>query len=98
MSGKDSKTIGRSMEETREYHARYLTAVNSPIRRNILRAIRRGHTTIEALHSDTGLSPEVLEWHLSILEHGFCVEKTIIDGKLVYKLTKEGTVVDYTDK
>jgi len=85
------------MEETKDYHARYLTAINSPVRRRILRALRQGHTTIEALRSETGLGPEALEWHLGILEHGFCVEKDIIDGKPVYKLTKEGMVVDYLD-
>ena len=98
MSGKDSRTIGRSMQETREYHARYLMAVNSPVRRRILRALKEGHTTIEALHSETGLAAEVLEWHLSILEYGLCVEKDVKDGKVVYKLTKEGMIVDYLDK
>jgi DNA-binding transcriptional ArsR family regulator len=86
------------MEETREYHARYLMAVNNPVRRRILRALKQGHATIEALHSDTGLAPEVLEWHLSILEYGLCVEKNVRDGKAVYKLTKEGMIVDYLDK
>ena len=86
------------MEETREYHARYLTAVNSPVRRRILRALKEGHTTVETLQSVTSLSAEVLEWHLSILEHGFCVEKDVVDGKQVYRLTREGMVVDYLDK
>jgi len=35
MSDKDSKTIGDSMEETRDRHARYLRAVNNPVRRDI---------------------------------------------------------------
>jgi len=98
LSGKDSKTIGRSMDETREYHARYLMAVNSPIRRRILRALKQGHTTLEALHSETDLAPEVLEWHLSILEYGLCVKKNVGGGKAVYKLTKEGMIVDYLDR
>jgi len=86
------------MEETREYHARYLTAVNNPLRRKILRALKQGHTTIEALHAETGLDPRVLEWHLSILEHGFCVRKEMRDGGRIYRLTKEGMVVDYLDR
>jgi len=30
MSGKNSKKIGKSIEETRRYHKRYLRAINSP--------------------------------------------------------------------
>ena len=98
MSGKDSKTIGGSMEETKEYHVRYLRAMNNPQRRTILRALKDGDATIEALQSGTGLDPEKLSWHLSILEHGFCVEKEVKKGKTVYRLTQEGKVVDYLDK
>lgn len=98
LSGKDSKTIGRSMEETKEYHLRYLRAVNNPLRRNILRALKDGDATIEVLQSRTGLDATTLRWHLSILEHGFCVEKEDRDGKTVYVLTQEGNVVNYMDK
>ena len=98
MSGKDSKTIGDSMEETREYHLRYLRAVNNPLRRDILRALKDGDATIEALHSKTGLGVKTLEWHLSILEHGFCVQKEERDGETTCMLTKEGRVVDYVER
>ena len=97
MSGKDSKTIGKSVEETRQYHTRYLRAINSPLRREILRALKEGDATIEDLQLSTGLDKDALKWHLSVLEHGFCVEKDIEKGKLVYKLTQEGRVVDYLE-
>ncbi|UCH57963.1 MAG: winged helix-turn-helix transcriptional regulator [Candidatus Bathyarchaeota archaeon] len=98
MSGKDSRTIGRSMEETKEYHLRYLRAINSPLRRGILRALKEGEGSFEDLRERTGLDAEALEWHLGILEHGFCVEKEEREGRTVYKLTQEGMVVDYVDK
>ncbi len=97
MSDKGSKTVGRSIEETRQYHTRYLRAINNPLRREILRALKKGYATIEDLQSSTGLDNETLKWHLSVLEHGFCVEKAIKQGKLVYKLTQEGRVVDYLE-
>lgn len=98
MARKDSKTIGDSMEETKEYHLRYLRAVNNPLRRKILRALKVGDATIETLQSRTGLDAGMLEWHLSILEHGFCVEKEVRDGETLYKITEEGKVVDYMDR
>lgn len=98
MSSKDSKTIGDSMEETKEYHLRYLRAVNNPIRREILRVLKDGDSTIKTLQSKTGMDARELEWHMSILEHGFCVEREVREGKTVYKLTKEGKVVDYIEQ
>jgi len=97
LSEKGSKTIGRSIEETRQYHTRYLRAINSPLRREILRALKKGCGTIEDLQSSTGLDNDTLKWHLSVLEHGFCIEKDIKQGKPVYTLTQEGRVVDYLE-
>ena len=98
LSDKDSKTIGDSMEETKEYHVRYLRAINSPVRRELLRALKGGEATVEALGVRTGMEEKALTWHLSILEHGFCVEKQEKGGEVVYDLTQEGRVVDYVDK
>lgn len=98
MAGKDSKTIGKSIEETRKYHLLYLRAINNPLRRRILRAIKDGCTTIEDLRSSTGLDTDSLKWHLSVLERGFCLEKNIRDGKVIYKLTQEGKVIDYMEQ
>lgn len=97
MARKDSKTIGDSLEETKEYHLRYLRAVNNPLRREILRALKEGDATIETLRAKTGLDAKAVQWHLGILEHGFCVEKETRDGETLYKLTKEGKVVDYVE-
>lgn len=95
MSSRNSKTVSDSIEETREYHARYLRAINNPLRREILKALKEEHATIEQLQSITGLGKGALKWNLDILENGFCVEKDDKEGKLVYRLTQEGKVVDY---
>ncbi len=92
-----SKLTNDSIEKTRQYHERYLRAVNNPQRREILKAIKQGYGTIEALKAKTGLDNEVLIWHLNILEHDFCVEKDESQGKTTYKLTKEGRIVDYLE-
>jgi len=86
------------MEETKEYHERYLRAVNNPLRRDILRALKDGDATLKTLESITGLDTKTLDWHMSILEHGFCVEREEESGKTLYRLTQEGKVVDYVDK
>jgi hypothetical protein len=44
-----------------------------------------------------GLSKATLEWHLEILEYGFCVEKENKKGKWIYKPTQEGEVVDFLE-
>jgi len=95
--GEESRTIGDSIEETKEYHVRYLRAVSSPLRREILRAIRDGCLTVGDLRGRTGLDENALNWHLSILERGFCVEKDVKKGKPVYRLTQEGKVVNYLE-
>ncbi len=86
------------MEETKEYHVRYLRAINSPVRRDILRSLKEGEATVETLAERTGIEEKSLAWHLSILEHGFCVEKQEKGGEVIYDLTQEGRVVDYVDK
>ena len=97
LSKKDSVNTSKSIEENRLYHTRYLRAINSPVRREILRALKKGYATMRDLQSSIGLDEKSLKWHLSVLEHGSCVEKEIKQGKLIYKLTKEGQVVDYLE-
>jgi DNA-binding transcriptional ArsR family regulator len=75
LSDKDAKTIGGSMEETKERHLRYLRVINNPIRRTILRELKGGSATIEELKTRTDLDPKTISWHLDILEWGYCVEK-----------------------
>lgn len=93
-----SKTIGGSIEETREYHLRYLRAVNNPVRRSILRALKGREMSFEELLFITGLEEKVLRWHLEILENGFCVEKAEREGTVFYSLTEEGKVVEYIER
>lgn len=97
MSDKRSKTTTDSIEETRLFHSRYLRAMNSPLRRGILRIIKENNCTIEQLERKTHLDNATLKWHLDILENGFCVEKQINQGMIVYKLTQEGKVIEFLD-
>jgi predicted transcriptional regulator len=97
LSSKRSKTLTDSIEETRLFHTRYLRAINSPLRRKILRILNEKQSTIEEIQHRTSLDKATLKWNLDILEHGFCVEKQVEQGKLVYKLTQEGRVVDFLD-
>lgn len=97
MSDVDSKTIGGSMEETKDRHRRYLRAVNHPLRRRMLRALKEGDETIESLEERLGVDAKTLDWHMRILEHGFCVERVEEDGATRFVLTQEGLVVDYVE-
>jgi DNA-binding transcriptional ArsR family regulator len=93
-----SKTVADSMEETKERHKRYLRAVNNPVRREILRAIQQGNDELESISEVTKVDEKTLNWHLRILEDGFCVERTLGGDPVRYILTKEGSVVDFLDK
>ncbi len=93
-----SKTVSGTLEETRERHRRYLRAINSPVRRGILRALKDGHRSAEALAKATGLDAKTLGWHMELLVYGYCVEKRQTDEGEVYALTREGQVVDFMDK
>ncbi len=79
-----------SIESSRVYHERYHKAVSNPKRKKILKLISEGKNEEEIL-KELGISKKELEYHLKILEWGFCIEKK--DGKFV--LTKEGEIVDY---
>jgi len=97
LSDKRSKTTTDSIEETRLYHSRYLRAMNSPIRRVILRIIKENNCTFEQLESKTNLNKATLKWHLDILENGFCIEKFVKEDKTIYALTQEGKVIDFLE-
>lgn len=95
MADKKSKTTTNSEEETKVYHQRYLRAINNPLRRKILRVLNNQKTSFEDLVNKTGMDKFSLEWHLSILESGFCIEKERINKKLFFWLTQEGKVVNF---
>ena len=95
MSKWKSNASKQSAEDTRQFHERYLRAINNPVRRTILGALKEGCRTVEDLESKTGIDSDTLKWHLAILENAFCVEKDEKQGKPVYTLTQEGNVVDY---
>ena len=85
------------MEETKERHRRYLRAVNNPLRRRILRALKEGYGTTESLVARLGVDTKTVDWHMRILEDGYCVERAEEDGGTRYVLTQEGLVVDYVE-
>ncbi len=97
MSERDSSAKSESISETRRYHTLYLRAINNPFRRKILRVLKDDPSTIEELHHIMGLAKNTLEWHLNILENGFCVKREDKEGRMIYKLTKEGEVVDFME-
>lgn len=84
-------------EETRLMHERYLAAINNPLRKKILEALKTGILSGEELRSKTELTQEALNWHLSVLENVCCIQiESGADG-LFYKLTKAGRVVEYLE-
>jgi predicted transcriptional regulator len=95
MARSENRAASRTMAEERLYHRRYLRAVNSPVRRAILAAIREGATTLDALRARTGLDAQRLTWHLQILESGACVSTTVEEGRTSYALTREGRVIEH---
>ncbi len=80
-------------------HDRYRAAVNHPARKSILEALRAGSLTAEEIALKTGLTPEALNWHLTVLESGMfaCIEKEKRDGCVAYRLTKAGRVINYLE-
>jgi len=81
-----------SIEKSREYHKRYQIAVNNPVRRRILKLLLEGKK-LNTIKRELNLSDSEIEYHLKILEWGFCIER---DGEEV-RVTKEGMVVDYLE-
>jgi len=81
-----------SIEKSREYHKRYQIAINSPIRRKILKLVKDGKN-LDEIKKELSLNEKQLDYHLKILEWGFCIER---DGKRV-EITKEGMVVDHIE-
>lgn len=94
MSDRDTKTIGDTMEDTKERHRRYIEAVNNPLRRKILRAIKEGYDTIQSLEENLLIDAKTLDWHLKILEHGYCVERI---GDNRFTLTHDGLIIDQVE-
>ncbi len=82
-------TKSESLEEAEEYHKRYNYAVTNQIRRQILRLLDEGKSEEEIMHS-LSLTEKQLEYHLRILEWGFCIERS--GDKWV--VTDAGRIVD----
>lgn len=98
MSEKPSKTITDDMETTKERHRKYLRAINNPIRRKIIRAILDGNKEYKNLRDATGIDSKTLDWHIRILEDGYCIERKNYGDFVSFEVTREGKVIDFMDK
>jgi DNA-binding transcriptional ArsR family regulator len=80
-------------------HDRYRAAVNHPVRKAILELLSERSYTFDELAAKTGLMPEALSWHISVLESGMfvCIEKQNGSEGAVYQLTKAGRVINYLE-
>jgi len=76
-------------------HELYLRAIDNPLRRKILDALKQECVALDVLKKTTGLDEDTLLWHLAVLESGQCIERESKEGELFFKLTKWGQVVDY---
>lgn len=79
-----------SIDKSRVYHERYHKAVANPVRKKILRMISEGKSE-EDIMSELRISRKELDYHLKILEWGFCIER----DENGWKITKEGEIIDY---
>jgi len=79
-----------SIEKSRIYHERYHKAVANPVRKEILKMIAEGKSEEEIMEK-LNLSKKELDYHLKILEWGFCIERK--DGG--WKITKEGEIIEH---
>lgn len=86
------------MEEEKEYHRRYLRAVNHPLRKTILRLLMKQNMTAEQLAGKLQTDMSYLTWHLEFLEYGHCITHKLEDGGIIYILTKEGNVIKYLEE
>ncbi|RLI76646.1 ArsR family transcriptional regulator [Archaeoglobales archaeon] len=82
-----------TIEKNREYHERYHKAVNNLVRKKILKLLKEGKNYDEIMMA-LKLNENNFEYHLKILEWGFCIERDKEDRKKII-LTKEGEIVDY---
>lgn len=79
-----------SIEKSRIYHERYHKAVANPVRKEILKMIAEGKSE-EEIMGKLNLSKKELDYHLKVLEWGFCIERK--DDR--WKITKEGEIIEY---
>ncbi|RLI77236.1 ArsR family transcriptional regulator [Archaeoglobales archaeon] len=78
-----------TLKEAEEYHRRYNYAITNATRRKILRLIDEGKSEEEVMKI-LSLTRKQLNYHLKVLEWGFCIEKV---GK-EWVVTKEGRIID----
>jgi predicted transcriptional regulator len=85
--------FNKTLEENALYHKRYHAAISNPVRRKILMLIAKGCTEAEIVEK-LNLSNKKLDYHLRVLEHGFCIKR---EGES-FRLTKEGELIYHLSK
>ena len=93
-----SRTLSDTMEDTKDRHRRYMRAIQHHIRRDILRLMEKGLTTIGEFEKELGIEAKILDWHLRTLEHGFCIERIGEGDSPSFALASEGKIVGYLDR
>lgn len=67
-----------------------LQTVANPVRKKILKMISEGKGE-EDIMSELGINRKELDYHLRVLEWGFCIER----DENGWKITKEGEIIDH---
>ena len=84
-----------SIEESRDYHKRYLVATNNEIRRSILHCLKNDEKTIDEIAETLNINKKEMKWHIDVLKWGFCIEEFRQDDKEYLRLKKEGEIINY---
>jgi len=93
--------FAESVEGSRYIHDVYLKAVNHPVRREILKILNiYGQSSEDNLHQklkEKNLIKDKknLIYNLDYLKKAYCIEKIERDGKVFYKITKNGRIIEY---
>jgi hypothetical protein len=100
---KSFEEYAKSVEGYRYIHDVYLKAVNHPVRREILNIINeRGDVSEDFLFSElkkqgTIKNIEDLQYNLDYLLKAFCIKRIEKMDAKIYRLTKNGKIVDYLE-
>jgi len=89
------------MPETKKVgHAQHLKAVNHPIRREILKFVNENEqisedSLITKLKENGSLdSHDTFKYHMDFLLQTYCVEKTLKENQILYKILPSGKVIE----
>jgi len=79
--------------KSEERHKRYNQAIQNKTRRKILIFLSEKERSILEISESMLLGQRELEYQLSFLKYGACIEEIGIEGEKQYKITPEGRVI-----